>query len=132
MPTPVKMYAIYLSVQGIRVAEAPDVEQALEQAKVFLPDVITTSMGVDFGGVSLCHRLKDYDTTKGIPVIAVTGRAMPQEGSVSPDGRMRVCAGQTVPAGDAAVRDQARAESFVDTLHNRTSCYANHAGLGRR
>jgi CheY-like chemotaxis protein len=44
------------------------------------PDVITTDLTLlDCTGVSLCAQLKKDEITKDIPVIAVTGRAMPDE-----------------------------------------------------
>ena len=62
------------------VVEAQSGEDAMEIAKTILPDVITTDLGLgDFAGTILCARLKDCHATKGIPVIAVTGRAMPHE-----------------------------------------------------
>jgi CheY-like chemotaxis protein len=75
-----EMYALHLSAQGISVVEAHDGAHALEKAQVFLPDVITIDLGLrDLSGATVCRRLKDHEATKGIPVIAVTGRAMPKD-----------------------------------------------------
>jgi len=75
-----EMYALHLSRQGIRVVQANDGAEALAKARVFLPDVITTDLGLtDFSGATLCQRLKDDEATKGIPVIVVTGHARPKD-----------------------------------------------------
>ena len=75
-----EMYSTHLSWHGMGVVEAQSGEDAIEMAKTFLPDVITTDLGLgDFAGTILCARLKDDHATKDIPVIAVTGRAMPHE-----------------------------------------------------
>jgi CheY-like chemotaxis protein len=74
------MYSIHLSWHGMGVVEARGGEDAIEIAKTALPDVITTDLGLgDFAATNMCQRLKDWQATKGIPVIAVTGRAMPHE-----------------------------------------------------
>jgi CheY-like chemotaxis protein len=75
-----EMYALHLSAQGILVVEAPDGVQAVAHARSLRPDVITTDLTLlDCTGVSLCAQLKKDEITKDIPVIAVTGRAMPDE-----------------------------------------------------
>ena len=75
-----EMYTIHLSWHGMGVVEAKGGEDAIEIAKTFLPDVVTTDLGLgDFAGRILCKRLKDCYATKGIPVIAVTGRAIAHE-----------------------------------------------------
>ena len=48
------------------VVEARGGEDAIEIAKAFLPDVITSDLGLgDFAGTILCQRLKDWHATKG-------------------------------------------------------------------
>ena len=75
-----EMYSIHLSLHGIGVVEAHGGEEAIQIANTLLPDVITTDLGLgDFADTILCKRLKDCHATKGIPVIAVTGRGMPHE-----------------------------------------------------
>jgi CheY-like chemotaxis protein len=74
------MYALYLGNGGMRVVEASDGEQAIAIAKARLPDVITTGLELhDFSGMVLCQLLKGFAETKHIPVIAVTGNAMPHQ-----------------------------------------------------
>lgn len=73
-----EMYALYLVSEGFQVVEADDCEQALGKAMTFLPDVIATDLRLtDGSGMQLCRRLKEQDGTKAIPIIAVTGLAMP-------------------------------------------------------
>ena len=74
-----EMYALYLSAQGILVVEAHDGAEAVAQAQGLRPDIITTDLALRDCGSGLCAQLKEHDTTKNIPVIAVTGRAMPTE-----------------------------------------------------
>ena len=75
-----EMYAIHLKESGMRVVETGDAAHALAMAHTFQPDVITTDLGLhDVGGTILCERLQKFDDTKHIPVIAVTGSAMPYQ-----------------------------------------------------
>jgi two-component system, cell cycle response regulator DivK len=70
-----EMYSMYLQHVGIRVVEADeDPQRALDTAATYLPDVITTDLRL-WG--NLCQVFKDDDRTRRIPVIAVTGTAMP-------------------------------------------------------
>jgi two-component system, cell cycle response regulator DivK len=75
-----EMYAMHLTAQGISVVEAHDGAEAVAHATSLRPDIITTDLTLrDCSGLGLCAQLKEHDTTKDIPVIAVTGRAMPNE-----------------------------------------------------
>lgn len=76
-----EMYAIHLEQSGLGVVEASDAAHALAMAHTFQPDVITTDLGLRDvgGGTILCERLQKFDDTKHIPVIAVTGSAMPYQ-----------------------------------------------------
>ena len=79
-----EMYALHLEESGLNVVEAGDGTNALAMAHRFLPDVITTDLGLrGLSGTTLCQRLKSFGDTKHIPVIAVTGSAMPHQVSAA-------------------------------------------------
>jgi two-component system, cell cycle response regulator DivK len=73
-----EMYAASLMVNGFRVAEAADGAQAVEVAKRLAPDVILMDLslpGID--GWEATRRLKADPCTRHIPVVALTGHALP-------------------------------------------------------
>lgn len=72
-----EMYAMYLEHSGLRVAEAANGHEALEQAFSLLPDVILMDLslpGID--GWEVTRRLKADERTKKIPVLALTSHAL--------------------------------------------------------
>jgi len=74
-----EMYVLHLKAQGIAAEEAPNPAQALTKAVAIRPDVITTDLGSGLDGLGLCRELKIHGVTRAIPVIVVTGAAMPRE-----------------------------------------------------
>ena len=75
-----EMYAFYLNAEGIEVIASGDDDEAFEKATTLLPDIIATDLGLtNSKGVELCQRLTQHYITETIPIIAVTGRAMPRE-----------------------------------------------------
>jgi len=71
-----KLYTDYLSKKGVDTVEAEDGMRGLAKAHSMVPDVIATDIRLPFmTGVELCHSLKQQDTTRDIPIIAVTGCA---------------------------------------------------------
>ena len=72
-----EMYAMYLEHSGMRVAEAANGHEALEQAFSLRPDLIVMDLslpGID--GWEATRRLKADERTKGIPVLALTSHAL--------------------------------------------------------
>ncbi len=72
-----EMYAMYLEHSGLRVAEAANGHEALEQAFSLLPDLILMDLslpGID--GWEVTRRLKADERTKKIPVLALTSHAL--------------------------------------------------------
>ena len=66
-----------LKSQGYRVYEARDSQEALELAKVHMPDLILMDLqlpGVD--GFATTRMIKEDAATKDIPVVALTAYAM--------------------------------------------------------
>jgi CheY-like chemotaxis protein len=72
------MYAEFLAFSGFRVVEAASVDEAMEKALRLQPHVIATDLGLGSGGDGciLCQRLKADESTREIPVIAVTAWTM--------------------------------------------------------
>lgn len=67
---------------GFEVLQAADGATGLEMARSEKPDVIL--MDVDFGGarptgLEATEELKRDEQTRGIPIIVLTGRVMPEE-----------------------------------------------------
>jgi len=72
-----EMYAMYLEHAGLRVAEAGNGHEALDQAFSLLPDLIVMDLslpGID--GWEATRRLKADARTKKIPVLALTSHAL--------------------------------------------------------
>ena len=72
-----EMYAMYLEHAGMRVAEAANGHEALDQAFNLLPDLIVMDLslpGID--GWEATRRLKADQRTKQIPVLALTSHAL--------------------------------------------------------
>jgi len=73
-----EMYAAYLQFSGYRVAEATNGIEAIERALELMPDIILMDLALPkMDGWEATRRLKSDDRTKHIPVVALTGHALP-------------------------------------------------------
>jgi CheY-like chemotaxis protein len=73
-------YAQYLTGHGFEVRGASTGREALTSAAEWLPDVIVLDLGLpDIDGWEVARRLKAEEPTMGIPIVAVTGAALPHE-----------------------------------------------------
>jgi CheY-like chemotaxis protein len=71
------MYMQYLEFSGLRVAEAQNGHEALQQAFDLLPDLIVMDLSLPgLDGWEATRRLKADPRTHAIPVIALTGHAL--------------------------------------------------------
>jgi CheY-like chemotaxis protein len=72
-----EMYGEYLKFCGFRVAEAQNGVEAIDKAKRLKPDLILMDLSMPVvDGWEATRRLKADTSTKGIPVVALTGHAM--------------------------------------------------------
>jgi len=72
-----EMYAEYLQFSGFRVAEARNGNEAVDQAFALKPDLILMDLSLPgMDGWEATRRLKADDTTKHIPIVALTGHAL--------------------------------------------------------
>ena len=72
-----EMYAEYLQFSGFRVAEAKNGNEAVDQAFALKPDLILMDLSLPgMDGWEATRRLKADDTTKHIPIVALTGHAL--------------------------------------------------------
>ena len=72
-----EMYAEYLQFSGFRVAEARNGNEAVEQAFALKPSLILMDLSLPgMDGWEATRRLKADDTTKHIPIVALTGHAL--------------------------------------------------------
>lgn len=72
-----EMYAAYLQFSGYRVAEATNGLEAIEQAKAVMPDIILMDLALPkMDGWEATRRLKMDETTRHIPIVALTGHAL--------------------------------------------------------
>jgi CheY-like chemotaxis protein len=72
-----EMYAEYLQFSGFRVAEARNGNEAVEQAVALKPDLILMDLSLPgMDGWEATRRLKADETTKHIPIVALTGHAL--------------------------------------------------------
>ena len=72
-----EMYAEYLQFSGFRVAEAKNGNEAVDQAFKLKPDLILMDLSLPgMDGWEATRRLKADDSTKRIPIVALTGHAL--------------------------------------------------------
>lgn len=73
------IYVLFLKFSGFRIAEAENGEDAIEKATTLLPDVIVMDLSLPvMDGWEATRRLKRDPRTKKIPVVALTGHALPE------------------------------------------------------
>src|SRR5262245_37647676 len=72
-----EMYAAYLQFSGYRVAEAANGLEALEKTRELMPDIILMDLALPkMDGWEATRRLKADETTRHIPIVALTGHAL--------------------------------------------------------
>ncbi len=72
-----EMYAEYLQFSGFRVAEARNGSEAVQQALALKPDLILMDLSLPgMDGWEATRRLKADDSTRHIPIVALTGHAL--------------------------------------------------------
>lgn len=72
-----EMYAAYLQFSGYRVAEATNGIEAIEQANALMPDIILMDLALPkMDGWEATRRLKLQESTRHIPIVALTGHAL--------------------------------------------------------
>jgi CheY-like chemotaxis protein len=72
-----EMYAEYLQFSGFRVAEAKNGNEAVEQALALKPALILMDLSLPgMDGWEATRRLKADETTRHIPIVALTGHAL--------------------------------------------------------
>ncbi len=79
-PVSLKLMRDALQVHGYETAEATNGEQAVVRARELKPDLIVMDIrlpGID--GLEATRRLKSDPSTAGIPIVAVTAHAMPDD-----------------------------------------------------
>jgi two-component system, cell cycle response regulator DivK len=70
------MYRDYLSHCGFRIVDAHNGHQALAKAQELHPNVVLTDLAVPgMDGFEFCRALQQSDSTRTIPILAVTGHA---------------------------------------------------------
>ena len=72
-----EMYAEYLQFSGFRVAEARNCNEAVDQAFALKPDLILMDLSLPgMDGWEATRRLKADESTRHIPIVALTGHAL--------------------------------------------------------
>ena len=72
-----EMYAEYLQYSGFRVAEARNGNEAVDQAFALKPDLILMDLSLPgMDGWEATRRLKADESTRHIPIVALTGHAL--------------------------------------------------------
>ncbi|HEY2433730.1 MAG TPA: response regulator [Vicinamibacterales bacterium] len=73
-----EMYAAYLQFSGFEVAEASNGIEAVEKTTALLPDIVLMDLALPrMDGWEATRRLKADPRTRHIPVVALTGHALP-------------------------------------------------------
>jgi CheY-like chemotaxis protein len=80
------IYVLFLKFSGFRIAEAENGEEALQKATTLLPDVIVMDLSLPvMDGWEATRRLKRDPRTKAIPVVVLTGHALPEHAQAARD-----------------------------------------------
>jgi CheY-like chemotaxis protein len=80
------VYVLFLKFSGYRVAEAENGVEALRQAESLMPDVIVMDLSLPvMDGWEATRRLKRDPRTKKIPVVVLTGHALPEHAQAARD-----------------------------------------------
>lgn len=75
-----KLIKVILKAKGYYTMEAEDARAALDQLKRETPDLILMDIGMpEIDGLELTRQIKQDESTKNIPIIAVTAHAMTGE-----------------------------------------------------
>jgi two-component system, cell cycle response regulator DivK len=70
------LYREYLLHEGFRIIDAHNGHQALEKARELCPNAVLTDLAVPgMDGFEFCRALQQSDTTRTIPILAVTGHS---------------------------------------------------------
>lgn len=70
------LYRDYLQQDGFRTVDAHNGHQALEKARVMHPNAVLTDLAVPgMDGFEFCRALRDFPSTRAIPILAVTGHS---------------------------------------------------------
>jgi CheY-like chemotaxis protein len=73
-----EMYAAYLQFSGYEVAEATNGIEAIEKTLELMPDIILMDLALPkMDGWEATRRLKSDERTRHIPIVALTGHALP-------------------------------------------------------
>ncbi|TPG10144.1 response regulator [Rhodanobacter glycinis] len=76
-PTNLKLAMCVLELEGYRVDQAVDAEQALIFLRDIVPDLIFMDISLPgMDGLTLTRMLKDQDRFKHVPIVALTAFAM--------------------------------------------------------
>jgi CheY-like chemotaxis protein len=76
-PTNLKLVMCVLELEGYRVDQAIDAEQALAFLRDIVPDLIFMDISLPgMDGLTLTRKLKDQERFKHIPIVALTAFAM--------------------------------------------------------
>ena len=70
------MYREYLQHDGFRTVDAHNGHQALEKARDLRPNAVLTDLAVPgMDGFEFCRALREFPTTRSIPILAITGHS---------------------------------------------------------
>ena len=70
------LYREYLQHEGFRTVDAHNGYQALEKARDLRPNAVLTDIAVPgMDGFEFCRALKQSETTRAIPILAITGHS---------------------------------------------------------
>ena len=116
-----EMYAAYLQFSGFRVAEAVNGLEALDKTRELMPDIILMDLALPkLDGWQATEQLKADKHTSHIPIVALTGHALPDH------------AERALRAGcDAFVTKPCLPDALVAEIQKMLAARPNHTPTGR-
>jgi CheY-like chemotaxis protein len=79
-PDALEVWTLFLEASGFSVAAAADGQSALDMAAARTPHLVVLDLQLpDLSGLEVARRMRKLPATSAVPLIALTGRALPEE-----------------------------------------------------
>jgi CheY-like chemotaxis protein len=114
---------------NFEVLEAVDGQQALDKAAQFLPDIILSDMMMpEKDGLQVCRELRDRTSTRSIPIVLLTARAMKKPSSTA----LPPVPATSCPSRSRSPKSQVRLKNLVDSRLYQKELFSPEAAARSR